>query len=56
MDSDQQEGASGLIDVSGMTLSDLREWGDSSLVAELRRALGPDSGDDNGVARFSNSV
>ena len=51
-DDDEQ----GLIDVSDMTLRELREWGDSSLLAEIRRVLRADGDDSDVAASFSNSI
>jgi hypothetical protein len=46
----------GLIDISDLTLQELSAWGDSSLLIELRRALGADDDNPDVVAGWSNSV
>lgn len=53
---DPSDDDNGPIDVSNMTLHELGKWGDSSLLLELRRVLGPDADDPDVVAGFSNSV
>jgi FXSXX-COOH protein len=55
MRGDQPDDEQGLIDVSDMTLRELREWGDSSLLAEIRRVLRAD-GDSDVAASWSNSI
>jgi FXSXX-COOH protein len=56
MRGDLPDDEQGLIDVSDMTLYELREWGDSSLLAEIRRVLRSDAGDSDAVSGFSNSI
>lgn len=56
MRGDKTDGENGPIDVSDMTLHELREWGESNLLAELRRVLGADADDSDVVARWTNSV
>jgi FXSXX-COOH protein len=56
MRGDRPDDEQGLIDVSDMTLHELREWGDSSLLAEIRRVLLTDSDDSDAVSGWSNSI
>jgi FXSXX-COOH protein len=56
MRGDPGDDEQGLIDVSDMTLHELREWGDTSLLAEIRRVLGADGGDSDAVSGFANSI
>jgi FXSXX-COOH protein len=56
MQDDQPEDEQGLIDVSDLTLRELREWGDTSLLAEIRRVLSSDGDDSDAVSGFSNSI
>jgi FXSXX-COOH protein len=46
----------GLIDLSGLSLRDLDKLGDSSLLHELRRVLGPEEGEGEMFAGFNDSV
>ncbi len=56
MSDDPGDTEGGIIDLSGLTLRDLDEWGDSSLLRELRRVLGPNLDDHDAVAGWGNSV
>jgi FXSXX-COOH protein len=56
MRGDQSDDGQGLIDVSDMTLHELREWGDTSLLAEIRRVLAAEDGDSDAVSGFANSI
>jgi FXSXX-COOH protein len=56
MRGDQCDDEQGLIDVSDMTLHELREWGDTSLLAEIRRVLRADGNDADAVSGFANSI
>ena len=56
MRGDQCDDEQGLIDVSDMTLHELREWGDTSLLAEIRRVLRADGSDSDAVSGFANSI
>jgi len=56
MPGDLSDAEGGLIDLSGLSLRDLDELGESRLSRELRQALGANPDETDAIAGFNNSV
>ncbi len=56
MPDDLSDAEGGLIDLSGLSLRDLDELGESSLSRELRQALGGNPDETEAIVGFNNSV
>ena len=56
MSDDPNDAQDGLVDLTGLSLRDLDELGESSLSRELRQALGANPDETDAIAGFNNSV